>query len=108
MGLAGFVWLAACAIGAPAVLGLWLVRLTRGRLEGELLATPTGIAVGVSLVGAASALAALEPKLQAEIGTWVVYTGGYVAVSFCAGLLVGWAEAHGQAKTRSTQVSKSK
>jgi hypothetical protein len=98
MGLGAVVWIVVGAIGAPAVLALWLVRLMRGRLEGELLANPTGIAIGLSLIGAVSALAALEPRLQAEIGPWVVYTGGYAVVSFCAGLLVGWAEARGQTK----------
>ena len=109
MALAGVIWIIAGAIGAPAVLGLWLVRLARGRLNGELLANPTGIAIGLSLIGAVSALGALEPKLQAELGPWVVYTGAYAAVSFCAGVLVGWAEARGQTKGLSTtNVSRSK
>ena len=95
MGGSALIWLAACIIGAPAVLGLFTVRLARGTLDGELFGTPVGVAIGLSLVCAVSAAAILEPKLQQLIGPWVIYTGAFAVVTFIVGLFIGWAEARG-------------
>ena len=92
------VWLGTCCIGAPAILGLWLVQLMRGKLKGEWFATPIGIAAGISVICAASALAVLEPEVQRQIGPWVVYTCAYAGVTFLVGIVVGWAEAKGEVK----------
>jgi hypothetical protein len=93
MSLLGLVWLFALAIGAPALLGLWSVRLFYGRLEKDAeIATPAGIAIGISIVTAASALAALEPAVAKEIGDWVRLSGLFAGAMFLVGIILGWAE----------------
>lgn len=89
MFLAAFV----CAIGSPAILGVWTMRLWHGQLDKDAeFANPTGIAIGISLVIATSIIAAVVPELQRDVGPWVIYLGVFAAFTFAVGLFVGWAE----------------
>ena len=102
MSIAIALAMAACVVGFPAILGVWSVWLWQGKLDKDAeIANPTGIAVGISLVIAASIIAVLAPEAQQEVGPWIRYLGAYAAVTFAVGLLIGWAEnRNGKQKSR--------
>ena len=89
-----FMFAMACAvIGFPSLLGLWIVRMWNGKLDADAeFVHPAGIAVGISVVIAASIAAALSPQVQAEAGPWIQYLGVYAVMVFLIGLAIGWIE----------------
>jgi len=90
MSLLGLAWLFALAVGAPALLGLWSARLFYGRLDKDAdIATPAGIAIGISIVTAASALAVLEPDVAKGVGDWVRLSGVFAGAMFLVGIVLG-------------------
>ena len=93
MGIALLCGLFACVIGSPALLGLWCMRLYHHRLPKDAdLQNPTGIAVGIALVTAVSAIAPFSNEAQREFGAWISYTWIFAIAMFIVGLLIGWAE----------------
>jgi len=99
MTLLGLAWLFALAVGAPALLGLWSTRLFYGKLDKHAdIVTPAGIAVGISVVTAASAFAALEPAVAKETGDWVRLSWLFALAMFLVGIVLGWAECRRRAK----------
>jgi len=102
MGTSLFVlgWLFAIAIGGPALLGLWSTRLFYGKVakDADFVTPAAGIAVGISIVTATSALAALEPAVAKEVGDWVKLSGLFAAAMFLVGIVLGWAECRRPAK----------
>lgn len=93
MGLGIFLCVGLCLLGVPAVLGVWIVRLWHGRLEKyDEIANPTGIAIGVSLVIAASMYAFLAPDAERLAGPWIKYFWLYSTGTFLIGLFIGWAD----------------
>ncbi len=93
MGISIMIAMACVVIGFPSLLGLWIVRMWNGKLETDAeIAHPAGIAVGISVVIAASIAAALSPQVQAEAGPWIQYLGVYASIVFLIGLAVGWIE----------------
>ena len=70
-----------------------------GRLDKDAdIATPAGIAVGISIVTAAPALAALEPAVAKGTGDWVRLSGLFAGAMFLVGIVLGWAECRRRAK----------
>ena len=96
MGLGIFLFI---ALGLPAVLGVWMVRLWHGELEeGDEFANPTGIAIGVSLVIAASMYTFLAPDAERVAGPWIKYFWLYSTGTFLIGLFIGWADVRNGSK----------
>jgi hypothetical protein len=99
MSIIGIAWLLACAIGAPALLGLWSTRLYYDRLDKySSFSTPAGITIGISLVVAACAAAALEPAITKAVGEWAKLSGIFAAAMFAVGITIGWIECRNNSK----------